>query len=714
MLEIAELLGEYWASPSHDEERYFEHVLKRETEFYQAVEQYNLFPMCRLAYGTYYGLSSEGAWQSQTIRFVGEAGEKAEYQLNEFRSFADQIFNMTTKNRPSFQAQAINTDAESTGQVEASDSVIKFYYEQVFGERKEREVVKCEGLYGKAYTYIDWDPDDGPEVEVDEPIDDPNVAMLPPEQQTVRKKVRAGAFDIRRLYWWQVSCDPFKSEHDKHLFRIVNIPRNRYDMIARYPLYARVISNTGSAKCAYADRFPGFTMLEDNPDNVTVRVVLHIACGTLPQGRKSIFVGEKMVEDGPLPIEDIPLVDFMSGELDGTCFGMSDLWNIIPCQQMNNQLLSNFATNVEAFGCPPLAMFGGAEPTIDELANGQKLVMLDSPDHMPQVIQYPSISEAHLRLLEMNRKFPQSMTGLNGVSRGESDDSVKSGTHAALYHAMAVEAQSPRAVNLDIHRERVTNILLQYLKAYAKHPQLVAIAGQDERPYMKYFGQKDIAGVHRVVVKTNNALLNTTAGRMSVAETLRDWPGNPIKDPQQIIELITTGQFKPMTSPAHTSSMRAKRENELLAMGPEVVESDGPPDPMTGMPTKVKKVPSVPPFPTDGIEHFWSILELLAQPDTVNNPKKMDAAMTHLEEHIELWRNNDPYLAMLGQSTIPAPMQAPQQDPESGKKGPSDDDMDRVQEMAPPAKKPAMDQQDDSQSAMGRLPKPAQPAGLNA
>lgn len=695
--EIAEIMGEYRFSVTHAEDKLFENMLSAESDYFDSCLQHGLFEMARLAYSTYYGKGSAwGDWASQSISFGGLNGEKVDYVANEFRSFADQILNMTTKNRPAFQAQAINTDSLSTGQVTSSEAIIQYYYEQVYGERKEHAVVKSELLYGKAYTYLDWDKDGGPDVEIDEPVDDPE-GLLPPEEATVKKTVKAGTFDIRRLYWWQVASDAFKSEHDNHEWHVVQFPGNRYNLINRYPLYARAIKETQSAECGWAGYFPGYTVNTDK-DTVTVRVLLHAKTGALPEGRRVVFVGEKQVDDGPLPIDEIPLVNMMSCELDGTNHGVSDLWNLIPCQQMNNQLNSDIATNVEAFGRPPLAMFKGSEPSIDELANGQMVVFLSSPDHMPQVIAYPQVSEISIKLIEGNRKYMQALSGLNGIARGETDAAVKSGTHAALYHAMAVEAQSPRQANLDIHRERVANIILMYLKAYAMHPQLVAIAGQDERAYMKYFSQEEIAGVRRVTVKTANALLRTTAGRVQVCEMLRDWPGSPIKNPADVIELLTSGSLKPLTSPQHTKSMRAKRVAELLSKNPPTAIVDGPPDPTTGLPSQKKTVPSVPVFMTDGVEHLWAVLELLNGPG-----EPPEAAYSYLGELIEMWRVGDPYLTQLG--LTPPPMGDPMADPNAA--GPSDKDMAAVAKLAPPGEKTAMDQENDGQGAMGRIPKPA-------
>ncbi len=732
--EVKEILSKYWASTTKTEEEYFEKILAKEKEYFEFLSQTGYLNMCRVAYATYYGFNGyNGEFESQSLRFSGEDNERVDYVVNEFRSFADQIFNMTVKNRPAFQAQANNTDARTLGQIEASDNVIKYFYEQIFGERKEKEVVKCEGLYGKGYTVMDWDEDGGQDIEIEEPVEDEQFGKMEP----IKKTVKTGTFDIRRKYPWDVVSDPYRSEHDNHLFRIVLDTVNLYDTVAKWPLFAKAIeSQIDMGVCEFASMFPGSVPnMGKDSDKVVRRTVYHAKCSVLPEGRKSIFIGTKMVDDGPLPIDVIPVFDYMSCELDGANIGISDLWNMIPDQQMVTQVMSDAATNIEAFGRPPLAMVRGTDLDIDGLANGMKMMFVDSMDQMPQVVQFPQINEVSMKIVEMCRKFMQAKSGLNAISRGESDASIKSGTHAALYHAMAVENQSPRAASLDLLRERTANAILMYLKKYAKHPLLVKIAGEDERPYVEEMTREDFVGVQSVSVKTANPLMRTQAGRLQIAELLRDWPGQPLRDPAQIIELLVSGQFKPMYNPTRTQQLRIRRENALLSAGPpvqdvpsgEVDPLTGQPavDPMTGLPKMKKTVPTVPVWMTDNSAlHIVAHMEVLAAPDTLQNIAKQQAVFAHILEHMAVYRDGDPDLAGLIGNPPPPQAMVPGQDPmggsasgkqdpmggsASGKQGPSDKDMDQAQKVtAEPNAKPSMDQTDDSAGAMGRLPKPAE------
>ena len=154
---------------------------------------------------------------------------------------------------------------------------------------------------------------------------------------------------------------------------------------------------------------------------------------------------------------------------------------------------------------------------------------------------------------------------------------------------------------------------------------------------------------------------------MQLADLLRQWPGSPISDPAQIIQLITTGQFKPMYSLTRATQLHIRSENEALMLGPEIQAIPQPPDPMTGMPVPPKNVVStVAALATENAhDHITGHLEILYSPAAQKNPKVKQAALTHILDHIDVSRNNDPYTAQLlglppPQALAPDP-NAPQQ-----------------------------------------------------
>jgi hypothetical protein len=345
---------------------------------------------------------------------------------------------------------------------------------------------------------------------------------------------------------------------------------------------------------------------------------------------------------------------------------------------------------------------------LDALANGQKVVFVPRDATAPQPIKFPQVPDISLKVIEMLRAFKQSITGLNAIARGDTSSAVTSGAYAALYSNLAVEAQSPRQVELDVLRERVGNMILSFLKKFAQHPMLVSIAGKDERAYMDTFDPEDWNGIHRVIIKTANPMLRTQAGRMQVAEILRDWPGQPLKDPARIVDLITTGQMKPLYDPQRITDLRIRWENEQLLNGPPTQQVLGAPDPMTGVPSQKTICPSLPVLPTENAAaHIVGHLEVLYSPAAQKNPAIAAAAMAHVMEHVEAARMGDPYLAQL--LSNPPPYQA--QPSPAQEKQPNSPDQGKGANGSPTqaSSQAVADLAKDDSSQGPRLPKPAQP-----
>lgn len=662
--EVKGYLAQYWCS-EQDGDKLWSTIEAKERENFDAWARRNMFVVMRLSYSMYFGTSNQGnaygSWETQSLSYGGENGELINFSANQYKSFQDQILNLVCKNRPAFQAQAINTDFKSMAEVESADSLVAFFYDDVFGERKEREVVKIAQLYGKSASHVSFDPDAGDIIEFEEQV------PTPYGPTTTMKKGRAGKLVINRCFPWDFYGEPFRSEYEDHLWRVViGAKVAKVEMQARYPLFAKEIESSSLQPHLYEYSIPGSDPMQQEAEGLcAVRTFYHAKTMAIPAGRKVIFVNNVKVFDDELPLDSIPVIPFFSNELHGTGFGVSALWDIMPLDQISNQVLSDIATNLEAFGRPSLSLVEGSDIDIDALANGQKIVFVPpGRENRPEPIKFPEMPSIAFKALELFSSMRQSISGLNAIARGDTSTNITSGAHAALYSQIAVEAQSDLTLALDLHRERVGNLIIENLKKFCRHPQLVAVAGVDERSYLQSFESKDWDGIKRVKIKSVNPQMRTMAGRLQLVDMLKDFPGTPLKDPQQIVELLSTGLLKPMLNSTRTAELRIRYENEKLLKGPEVTQIPGPPDPMTGMPTMKDTVADVPILITDNVTaHLYGHLELLNQPATLGDPKISKAVLTHLAEHVAMARKSDPYLAMLLSNPGPEQQATPGQAP---------------------------------------------------
>jgi len=631
-----EAISKYWALEK-DPAALFEQLTKKEQEYTAALERLGFYSVWRLIYSVYYGLANYGigkqTWQTQTITFYGENGELIDMSINEIRAFVDQTVSIVTRQRPAYQALASNTDLASLSQIEASNSLIHHFLESTFSEQLEKLAVLKERQYGKSFVVSTWDGDAGPYVDFEETVETEH------GEARVQRNQRTGTFNISVKAPWEVISEPYRPESNKHNWRVViDSCVNRFEAMARFPAKAAEIEQSQNKPAARFEFWPGTDNARENsPDECTQRTFYHAKTTAAPDGRKVIYINEVLVYDEPLDVSELPIATLYTGELEGTCFGIPNTWNMIPLEQLKNQILSDIATNIEAFGKPPIFIPESAfEMNLDALANGQQILALPTGAEKPDVLKFPEIPMQSFRVLEVIGAKMQSVSGLNGISRGESVNAVTSGAYAALYSQLSVEAQSELSASRTNMQEHLGNITVDYLKSYATAPQLVAIVGLDEQPYLQYFTKDQWGSIQRVRVKAANPLLNTIAGRMQVVETLKNWPGIPFKNPEQVIELLLSGTWKPLTNPTRAANLRIRYENEQFLKGTTIgADSEGN-----------DTVLEVPVYPTDhAATHLWGHLELLDSPLGMRNPDVRASLMAHILEHIRVARTGDSYLA---------------------------------------------------------------------
>jgi hypothetical protein len=86
-----------------------------------------------------------------------------------------------------------------------------------------------------------------------------------------------------------------------------------------------------------------------------------------------------------------------------------------------------------------------------------------------------------------------------------------------------------------------------------------------EKAYLKEFSNKSIDMIDRVTINVGNPLTETPEGKMEMANLYKDF--GFITSPQDLGEVLQTGNLKTMTQGPHAEMMRITKENELLSQG---------------------------------------------------------------------------------------------------------------------------------------------------
>jgi hypothetical protein len=296
------------------------------------------------------------------------------------------------------------------------------------------------------------------------------------------------------------------------------------------------------------------------------------------------------------------------------------MFDVYPLQEALNQTYSTILTNQTAFGVQNLFVPRGADITNQVLSGGLNLV---EGNAKPEPLQLTATSPETYKFAEVIQQLAELQTGINSVTRGNPEASLRSGNSLALVQSMSLQFQSQFQRNYVKFLEDIGSSLIEILKDFANTPKMIAIVGRNKRSFLKEFTGDMISDIRRVVVDVGNPLARTIAGRVEIANNLANM--KLIKTPEQYFAVLETGRVDILYEADMQDIFLIKRENEWLMDGKDVM--------------------------ADILDrHSIHILEhrsVISDPDLRANPELTKKVRDHIQEHIDMLRQVNPDILML-------------------------------------------------------------------
>lgn len=581
-------------------------------------------------HGAYYSSVQDG----HKITFSGEQGEYANLPVNHLRNIAQNILVMITASRPVMEARAVNTDYKSLVQTKLANGLLDYYMREKRLERYLKTAVEYAIVLGAGYVKMEWNATSGHIYDEIEGEIDPETG-----EQGPAFPVYEGDVQFTNLSPFDVVVDSTKENQD-HDWVLCRSYKNKYDLAAKYPELADRITGIPSKSEQEMYRFNALGQYET--DDIPVYEFFHNRTEAMPDGRYLLFLDHNLVlMDGPMPYDTLPVYRISCGDIIGTPYGYTPMFDILPIQDAVNALFSTILTNNNAFGVQNILMPRGTDIVPSSLVGGLNLIEYNSQIGKPEPLQLTATAPETYQFLQQLIKEMEIISGVNSVARGNPDNNLKSGNALALVQSMALQYMSGLQHSYVQLIEDVGTGLIKMLQRFAAVPRIAMIVGKNNRSEMKEFTGDDLANVNRIIVDVGNYLARTTAGRVEMAEQMLQM--SLIKTPEQYLQVINTGKLESMTEDTQSELMLIKAENERLISGEGAMA-----------------------VATD--QHSLHIKEhkcVLADPDLRKDPALVQRTLAHIQEHIDMLRNLDPQLlAMMGEQSLAPP--PPPIDPNTG------------------------------------------------
>lgn len=583
------------------------------------------------------GLTSGG-----NLGAAGEQGELTTIDVNEVRNLHEHVVNLITSQRLEFEAMATNSDHASQSQTITADAVIEYAGRSLGMDKRMVQGASHMVRYGEAIIWFEWDTDAGEDYAPD-----------PDTGQTVK----AGDVRFRTLHPIDLARDVELSEFDDSSWAAARIFRNRFDVMAKYPeVKGEIASSQGRGRDG--DSGGGRPRLADSTwrdrsddresDEIPVYYWYHRKTPALPEGRMVIYIEgapDIMLFDGPLPFKDFPLERMSAADIDDEPFGYTSFFDLLPLQAAIDSIVSTVVSNQAAFGVQNIWMAQGSDLEIKKMANG--LNQLTGGTVKPEALNLLATAPETFKLFDLVRSVLERLSGVNATVRGNPEASLKSGTALALVYSQTIQfiGLSQRAYHTAA--ERIATKVINAYQDMSNVERTIAISGEASRTFAVTLKKDGLKNIERVSVRVANPMTGTIAGRQNIADMMLQ--NNMIKDPEQLMMVLTTGRLENVTESPVRERMNIRAENERLARGeqPLAVFLDHP------------------------LRHISEHSTVLASPESREAPEVVGACKSHIQQHIDLWRTTDPdVLASLGIPPPPSMMMGPPPPGASAPEGP--------------------------------------------
>jgi hypothetical protein len=541
-------------------------IWARIEEYYQEMRRTGRLALYRNSYTNYY----MGWIYRATMYKSGEQGELTKSFWNHERNLLRHLKVQTTQSKIAYKAQVLNSDSQSANTVEFANGLANHYSENLEYDLdgKAKQSVEDTLVWGESSIVALWNKFKGDPVAQD------------PETGQVLCEGDMEYFNVTPMDHI-INCS--HQSRDLVQWRCIRRWVNKYDLAASYPQLAGKVSLFNDSESSYATKL--VSLIHHDRETIPIFYFFHDKTPAVPQGRLLVMADPTCIfEDGPLDLgeaqkgyDHIPVYDNIVETMQGSPYGYSVAFDLIPLQQSLNELISAVTTNNINFATQCVMSMKGSNLEYQSLASGMSYVEYDGKvgkDGKPEALNLLHSQPETYQLIDMHIKNMETLAGVNSMVRGNPESDITSGQYAALVTVQSVMFNSGLQKGYARLMENVMTGTIQTIKKNMIGKKIARIVGETSEPYLKEFTSQDLQAINSITVQLVNPMLQTPAGKMAMADSLMK--SGLIKDPQQYIGVYTDGDLPNLYRRQETQLKLVKQENEAILKGncPEVVVTD--------------------------------------------------------------------------------------------------------------------------------------------
>jgi hypothetical protein len=357
---------QYWANKPIDE--IGGEIMQRVEDFDSHLLKYGRLRLYRRVYENMYMADRTGG----EVYTSGDQDEFLNVDVADFRNIVQHLTVMTTSQRAAFEPRATNTDSDAQAQTILASGLLEYYLRVKKLERFTNKATENSVAYGEGFVRLDWNPMIGDDYAVD---------------PKTKKKVKAGEIAVKNYMSHNVirdiTADCWESLH----WWVCRDFEDRHVLAAAHPTLSAEI-----LEVSMGDKIKQMTMrdnLLEDTDRIPVYTFIHKKNEATPLGRIVRLISpEVILADAPQPSKESTLYRIAPVDQEGTTWGWTVMFDLLPLQEALKKLYSTVATNHANFGVQNLTAPKGHGIEPDRVRSGRRSpIPLESSEHPRRDLQ---------------------------------------------------------------------------------------------------------------------------------------------------------------------------------------------------------------------------------------------------------------------------------------------------------------------------------------
>lgn len=541
-------------------------LMERVENYYIFLNATGIMNLWRRSFAFFYNSARLGG----RINPVGKKLELQSISMDDYPNLLRNILTLTTSQMPAMQTLCSNSDERTLEQNKVSQLVLEY---EVRVHKVNDYLKQCaeDSLWaGEGFIYKGWNPNLGEEVAPDANPDTLEPTMGADGQQ---RTLHVGDWEFENLTSLDIIRDVDALSYQMLQWVIVRRFQNKWDLIAQYPQFKDDIMRAAWALTDRRNAKFGYSAV-NHRDLVPTFEFFHDKTQAVPQGRQTLLLDpDTILFDGPLAYGIRPVYRCAYAELRNNPFGWTVGFSLLPLAEANNRLTSTLLTNVATFGVTRVLNPRGANISLQALS--ENLAIIDytptgASGGKPEVLNMsnPITKETGDLLKFINEKM-ETYVSIDASMRGQVKDQEMSGAAMAMQASISLQFHAGFQQSFISLLEDVGTGMVQDLQAFASAPRQALIVGKENMGYMQSYDKKTFDGINRVTVAAANPMLNTTAGKMNLADQLMQNGMLPQNEAgaMKYIQIMNQGKLEPETQYLQSEYMAIQSDKESILAG---------------------------------------------------------------------------------------------------------------------------------------------------